>query len=176
MSGRGPEQATYMQSSIPQNSDADVLVVGAGISGLVSAWSLQQRGLRVLVLESNPAPGGTIASAREQGCLLEFGPNSALDTNPFIAELIAGLGLGADRLETAPAAGNRYIVRGGKLYALPLTPPALVTTPLFSWRAKLRLMAEPFIVKRSDPQPESVAEFVRRRLGTEFLTTRSIHL
>ena len=40
--------------------DAEVIVVGGGISGLTCAWNLQQRGLRVLVLESRAKAGGSI--------------------------------------------------------------------------------------------------------------------
>lgn len=37
-----------------QNLDADVVVVGAGVAGLLAAWKLVQRGVRVIVLESGP--------------------------------------------------------------------------------------------------------------------------
>jgi oxygen-dependent protoporphyrinogen oxidase len=68
--------------------DADVIVIGGGISGLACAWNLQQRGLNVIVLESQSRAGGCIGSGREQGYLVEAGPNSALDTTPLIARLL----------------------------------------------------------------------------------------
>jgi oxygen-dependent protoporphyrinogen oxidase len=50
-----------------------------------------------------------------------------------------------------------------------MSPMAFLRTPLFSRSSKLRLLKEPF-VRRADPQgDESVADFVRRRLGEEFL-------
>ena len=149
--------------------DADVIVVGGGISGLASAWRLQQRGAHVVLLEAAPRAGGAIGSSREQGCLLESGPNSALETTPLIDPLLNELGIAGERIETNAAARNRYILRHGKLIALPLSPPAFFATRLFSSRAKLRLLCEPFIGRGAQDAEETVADFVRRRLGTELL-------
>ena len=149
--------------------DADVVVVGGGISGLASALGLQQRGARVVLLEAAPRAGGAIGSSREHGCLLESGPNSALETTPLIGPLLNELGISGERIDTNAAARNRFILRDGKLIALPLSPSALFITRLFSTRAKLRLFREPFIGRGAQDAEETVAGFVRRRLGTEFL-------
>ncbi|MFN7087343.1 MAG: protoporphyrinogen oxidase [Burkholderiales bacterium] len=148
---------------------ADVVVVGSGISGLVSAWELQRRGAQVLVLEAASRTGGCIATTPEHGCLLESGPNSALETTPLIGPLLEALGIAGERIAATPQARNRYILRDGRLHALPLSPFAFLTTSLFSARAKLRLLREPFIPRGAPDAEESVAAFVRRRLGTEFL-------
>jgi oxygen-dependent protoporphyrinogen oxidase len=149
--------------------DPDVIVVGGGISGLACAWGLQQRGLDVLLVEASGNAGGCIASIHESGDLLEAGPNSALDTSPLIAKLLESLGIAADRIEANPAAQKRFVVRGGKPWALPMSPGAFLQSPLFSAAAKVRLLCEPFIGRRSDCHEETVASFVRRRLGSEFL-------
>jgi oxygen-dependent protoporphyrinogen oxidase len=149
--------------------DFDVVVVGGGVSGLACAWALQKSGWKVLVLEAASRPGGTIGTVREHGCLLESGPNSTLDTTPLIGQLLDELGIAGARMDAAPAARNRYILRQGKLLALPLSPAAFLGTPLFSMLAKLRLLREPFIGRNPDDGDESVAAFVRRRLGAEFL-------
>ncbi len=45
-----------------ENSDNfDVVAIGSGAAGLFSAIAAQQRGLRTLVLEKAPAPGGGTA-------------------------------------------------------------------------------------------------------------------
>ncbi len=149
--------------------DADVIVVGGGISGLASAWGLQRRGARVLLLEAAPRVGGTIGTAREHDCLLESGPNSTLETTPLIGSLLDELGIAGERIDTNALARNRYILRHGRLLALPLSPAAFFATRLFSTRAKLRLFREPFIGRGAAGTEESVADFVRRRLGAEFL-------
>ena len=147
----------------------EVAVIGAGVTGLTLAHLLDRQGIKVRVFEAKDRPGGAICTSREEGFLIEHGPNSAQDTTPLLHQLFAGLGI-ADQLEYAsPAAENRYVVRGGKLHAVPLGPPALLGSGLFSGRAKLRLLGEPF-VRRSDPdQDEDLAHFVERRLGREFL-------
>ena len=148
--------------------DADVIVVGGGISGLACAWGLQRRGANVRLIESAPRAGGCIATVRRQGYLLEAGPNSALDTSPRVARLLDELGIAAERVDANPAARNRYVVRNGVPIALPMSPLAFLTSPLFSAAAKLRLFGEPFR-SRGSAADESVAAFVRRRLGGEFL-------
>ena len=62
----------------------DAIVVGAGISGLATAFGLQRAGLRVQVIEAADRAGGVIATVARDGCLFERGPNSALDTSLVI--------------------------------------------------------------------------------------------
>jgi protoporphyrinogen/coproporphyrinogen III oxidase len=149
--------------------ESEVLVVGAGISGLATAWWLQRRGRDVQVIEAAPRAGGAIGSFRVEGCLIETGPNSALETSPLIGELIGQTGSAGGRIYANAAAKNRFVLRGGRLIPIPLTPPAFVATRLFSWRTKLGLAREPFVRRSRADAQETVAEFVRRRLGPEFL-------
>jgi oxygen-dependent protoporphyrinogen oxidase len=149
--------------------ETDVVVVGAGLSGLATAHYLAQVGLDVQIVEKSTRTGGTIETRREDGFLIDCGPNSALDTTPLLGEMFGALGIGRSKVVAADAAKNRYIVRDGKLCALPMSPPAFLKTPLFSRSAKWRLVREPF-VKRSDPDvDETLAGFVERRLGREML-------
>ncbi|MCX7891442.1 MAG: protoporphyrinogen oxidase [Burkholderiales bacterium] len=150
-------------------TDFDAVVAGAGISGLTVAWRLHRAGLRVAVLDALGRPGGAIGTARVSGALAESGPNSMLETSPLIGELIADLGLAGERLEADPAAKKRFILRGGRLLPVPMSPPAFFATPLFSVATKLALLREPFIGRWRGPGEESLADFVRRRLGREFL-------
>lgn len=147
----------------------DVIVVGAGLSGLTTAFLLARAGLRVEVLEAGARPGGVIGSRRRDGVLIESGPNSALDTSPLIGALLRAAGIEDERLDADPVARRRYVLRDGRLLPLPLSPPAMLRTPLFSWRAKLRLLREPFVGRAPAETEETVAAFVRRRLGAELL-------
>jgi protoporphyrinogen/coproporphyrinogen III oxidase len=147
----------------------DVIVVGAGVSGLCAAHGLRQAGLKVQLVEAGAQAGGVIASVAREGCLYETGPNSALDTTPLIGELVDALQLRSRWRAASELSNRRYVVRGGRLLALPMSPLAFFSTPLFSIGAKLALMREPFVGRGDAHVEESIATFVRRRLGSEFL-------
>lgn len=149
--------------------DTDVLVIGAGICGLTTAFRLEREGLQVEVIDAAPRAGGVIGTERVEGLLYERGPNSILDTNPFVSGLLADLGILDERVETSRVSSKRYVVRGGKLIAVPGSLRGFLATPLFSFGAKLRLACEPFIAPAPAGAEESVAQFVRRRLGPELL-------
>ena len=151
------------------SAQIDVVVVGGGISGLATAFGAQRRGATVDVLDAGERPGGVIGTVHRDGALYERGPNSALDTTPLINELLDALGIRGERSDASAVAATRFIVRGGKLVALPTSPGAFLSTPAFTLPAKLRLLREPFIAAAPADTEESIAAFVRRRLGTEFL-------
>ena len=146
-----------------------IAVLGGGLTGLTAAWHLQRAGYEPIVFEQAPRVGGAIGAIRIDGWLHELGPNSLLEGSADVATFIDAIGLGGRRLYAAPAAKQRYIVRGGRMIAMPGTPLAFVTTRLFSWRAKLGLFGEPWRRRSSTEAEESVADFVVRRLGREFL-------
>ncbi len=143
-------------------------VIGGGITGLTAAYRLQAQGCEVRVFEREDRPGGKMKTDRRGGYLVEHGPNTLQPTAP-IETLIDDLGLREARVEASPAARKRYVVRAGRPVALPTSPARFLRTELFSSRAKLRLLAEPFVRAANGDQEESVADFVRRRLGAGLL-------
>ncbi len=160
-------------------------ILGGGIAGLTAAFELQQRGLDVTVFEAAPRPGGMIRSEHVPGdadapgsgtpgggapggFTIEHGPNSLRRAAGALARAIDALGLQGAVVPAADAAQRRYVVRDGQPVALPASPLEALTTPLLSWPAKLRLLAEPFIRPLAAPNP-SVAAFARHRLGSEVL-------
>ncbi|MEL6445625.1 MAG: protoporphyrinogen oxidase [Bacteroidota bacterium] len=143
-------------------------VLGGGVSGLAAALRLADEGHRPTVYEARSAPGGVIQTLRRHGYQVDVGANSMQGKPPLVADLVERLDLSDEIVEPGPSAQNRYIVRNGTPIAAPLKPPRLATTKLLSRRAKARLLAEP-LVRKQDPLDESVAEFVRRRLGREVL-------
>jgi oxygen-dependent protoporphyrinogen oxidase len=147
----------------------DVLVVGAGVSGLATAFGLARRGLSVQVLDAGAKPGGVIGSVQHDGALYETGPNSALDTTPLIGELLEAAGIASERLPASEIANTRFVVKNGVPLALPMSPGAFLATPLFSPLAKARLALEPLFARQPAGEEEVIAHFVRRRLGREFL-------
>lgn len=146
-----------------------VAIIGAGVTGLTAAFYLKRKGVPVTVYEASGRVGGVIQSLRKDGYLAEFGPNTILETSPKIAQLIRDAGLQARRLDPDPKAEARYVVRYKRPIAMPGSPLGFFTTDLFTLKAKLAVLREPFVKPRRDGVEESIAEFVIRRLGQEFL-------
>ncbi|HOX56275.1 MAG TPA: protoporphyrinogen oxidase [Candidatus Paceibacterota bacterium] len=146
-----------------------VAIVGAGITGLTAAFYLKRKGVPVTVYEAGDRVGGAIQSIRAEGYLAEFGPNTILETSPKVAQLVRDAGLASRRLDPDPRASARYVVRYQRPIAMPGSPLGFFATHLFTARAKLAVLREPFVPPRRDGKEESVAEFVLRRLGREFL-------
>lgn len=145
-----------------------IIVIGAGISGLTSAFWLKKKGFDVKVFEKNPVVGGSIGTDVSHGYMIEHGPNSTLETTPLINKLLEDLDIIDEKIYASDEAKKRYILRNGKLYPLPMGPISFFSSGLFSASAKFRLIKEPFI-KSLSHEKETIAEFTKRRLGQEFL-------
>ncbi len=148
-----------------------VVVVGGGIAGLATAWYLTRRAppdldLSVRVVEEERDPGGKARSVADDGVVLERGPLAFLGHVPDSHALLDGIGLAGRTIAAAPSAARRLVLHEGRLRPLPSSPRALLTSDLLSWRARLRLLREPF-VGRAKEHDESVAAFFSRRLGEE---------
>lgn len=146
-----------------------VVVIGAGISGLTTAYLLKQKGYDVTVLEKKAEVGGMIKTYSEMGFLFDKGACSALEITPLISKFVDELNLHEQFIYAKKAANKKYILRNNSLHALPLSPSAILKSKLFSTKAKIRLLAEPFIGKSQNAYYQSVAEFAARRLGKEIL-------
>jgi oxygen-dependent protoporphyrinogen oxidase len=145
----------------------DVVVIGAGISGLCTAHWLAALGIEVRILEKEAEVGGTMKTVHEDGFLIEQGPDSGQETTPLIRELVQGLRLESQFLHADPWGRSRYVLWHGRLHKLPMSPAAFLASPLLSLRAKFHLLSEPFVGRVNTD--ESVSAFVLRRLGREFL-------
>ena len=146
-----------------------VAIIGAGITGLTAAFYLKRQGVPVTVFEASGRVGGVIQSVRKDGFLAEFGPNTILETSPKIKQLVIDAGLQSRKLATDPTAEARYVVRYGRPIEMPSKPLGFITTPLFTAKAKLAVLREPFIKPRRDGVEESIGQFVVRRFNQEFL-------
>lgn len=146
-----------------------VAIIGGGITGLTTAFRLKQAGVPVELYEAGPRVGGVLRTVCQDGFLAEFGPNAIMETSPLITSLVEDLGLSERKVYSADTAKKRFIVRNGRLEELPVTPRAFLFSKLFTLSAKLRLIAEPFIRRGKPEVEETLAQFVERRLGREFL-------
>jgi len=158
-----------------------VIIIGGGITGLAAAYSLQELSrkhrapISFALIEGQSRLGGKILTDTENGFVIEGGPDSFISQKPWALDLCRQLGLtdrltGTNRDQTAT-----YILHNGRLVNLPegvmlLVPTRIrpfLSTPLFSPLGKLRMGLDWIIPRKQTREDESLAEFVRRRLGQE---------
>lgn len=145
----------------------DVVVIGAGLTGLTTGFYLKRRNIGFLVLEENERTGGVIRTRQQDGFMFEEGPNTGVLGNPDVAELFEDLE--GCTCETAGENVNkRYILKNGSWEAMPMGLAQAVRTPLFSTKDKFRILGEPFRKPGTDPE-EPLSELVKRRMGQSFL-------
>uniref|UniRef100_UPI004055B193 protoporphyrinogen oxidase n=1 Tax=Candidatus Electronema sp. TaxID=2698783 RepID=UPI004055B193 len=151
------------------NSSKDVLIIGAGLSGLAAATFLKhkQPDISLLVIEREEQPGGAVRSHLEEGYLAEGGPHGFLDNCLESRVLIHEAGL-TNEVEKAPLSEFvRYICLDGKLNLIPQSPGKIIKAPLMSWPAKFRVMAD--LWKKPLPDEPTVAEWIEYRFGKAML-------
>ncbi|UCF30874.1 MAG: protoporphyrinogen oxidase [bacterium] len=152
-----------------------VVVIGGGISGLSAAYYIRQLArtsdlpVEVILLEKERRVGGKFIARREDGYLVEGGPNGFLDSKPWTLDLVRDMGMESSLLPSDQAAARRFIFSRGKLHELKASPLSFFLSDLLSLRGRLRIFGE--LVAPTTPPGEdtSLAEFARRRLGKEAL-------
>jgi oxygen-dependent protoporphyrinogen oxidase len=155
-----------------------VVIVGAGITGLATARAVLDRAPKaeVVVLERALRAGGNISTEHVDDFVMDRGPDSWLAAKPQATGLARRVGLESELVGTIEANRRAYVAWKDGLHALPegfvLGVPTeiwpILRTPLFSWRAKLRMGLEPLVPRHAaNGEDESIAGFVSRRLGRE---------
>ncbi len=163
-------------------SDIAVAIIGGGIAGLSTAWYLQQQGIDYALLEQGDRWGGKILTEPVDGYgdapfIVEGGPDSFITQKPWGAALARELGLGDEMIGTNQQLKQVYVLHKGKPTPLPdgvlmIVPtkfkPFIMSSLISPW-GKVRMGMDLFIPPRKDGADETLAEFVRRRLGNEAL-------
>jgi oxygen-dependent protoporphyrinogen oxidase len=161
-----------------------IAVIGGGITGLAAANRLRELlpNVRLSLLEANSRLGGVLETVEHDGFLIERSADNFLTAPPAALELCRRLGMENELVPTDESRRRAFVVRDGKLLPIPegfflMSPRKLLPmlrSPLLSPIGKLRLLAEPLVprgpiaIAQDDAAAdESVASFVRRRLGRE---------
>lgn len=140
-------------------------ILGAGITGLTLGHLLSRQGHEVVVLEAASRAGGNIGSIREEGFLMERGPNS-LRMNQQIYDLVEELGLIQQVRYADKQAKKRFILKGGHFKAIPMGPLALLSNGFFGWGTVGRILKERKVAAE-ESEFETVDSFFRRRFGEQ---------
>jgi oxygen-dependent protoporphyrinogen oxidase len=149
--------------------EVDVCIVGAGVSGLSTAFTLMQKSSNTttLVTEARDYVGGNITSKNDGTYVWEEGPNS-YQPGDAILTLACDAGMRDDILLADPAS-NRYVLWDEKLRILPHSIESAVLGDFLTWPGKIRAGLGAIGIRAPAPEgkEESVKEFVSRNLGTE---------
>jgi oxygen-dependent protoporphyrinogen oxidase len=159
------------------------VIIGGGISGLSVAYYLREKAFRagvdieVILIEKEKQFGGCIVTEKVDGFTIEGGPDCFLSEKPWALELCEDLGLGDRLLCTNDENRRVFILSNGKLHELPegfmLMIPTSFTpflkSRLISLPGKFRMAMDLFLPRKRSAEEESLAQFVRRRLGNEAL-------
>ncbi len=162
-----------------------IVIIGGGITGLSTAYFLKEKAkeqgvaIHCSVLESNTRFGGKIITDRIDDFIIEGGPDSFLAAKPWGLTLCRKLGLIDQVVQTHPVHKAVYLLSQGKLKPFPegmnlMIPGKIIPflfTSLVSSRVKARMGLDLLIPRKADPEDESIASFVRRRLGEEAVST-----
>ena len=169
-----------------QKQPQRIVIIGGGITGLAAAYRLLEKAVKrdrhpdVVLLEAGSRLGGVLKTTQREGFLIESGADSFISEKPEAIELAKRLGLESRLIETNETQRRSFIVRRGRLVPVPdgfqLMAPAriwpFITSDIFSWAGKARMALDLVIPRRArqnGDDDESLAQFVRRRLGREAL-------
>ncbi|HZQ87494.1 MAG TPA: protoporphyrinogen oxidase [Acidimicrobiales bacterium] len=151
-----------------------VVVVGAGITGLATAWFLrtQEPGREVVVVDADERAGGKIRTEAFDGGTVELGPDAFIARVPEGVELCKAVGL--DDL-VAPSAGKAFLwTRGrvrplpeGLVLGLPTELVAVARSGILSPRGVARAGLDVVLPRHHANGDRSVGSLVRARFGDE---------
>lgn len=151
-------------------------IIGGGVTGLAAAYELVKAGRRPVLIEAEPQLGGVVQTETVEGCVLEGGPDSFLSAKPAANELITELGLGDQLIGSNDHSRVTYLLKNGRLTALPdgllmMVPTKILpvaVSPLLGWGTKIRMGLEYFRKPPAAPLADrSVAEFIEDHYGRE---------
>ena len=94
--------------------EVDIVIIGAGLTGLTTGFHLTRRKKQILVLEQANRVGGQIHSYQKDGFVFESGPNTGVISYPEVAELFEALGDKCTLQTAHDEAKKRLIWKGSK--------------------------------------------------------------
>lgn len=163
-----PAPTSPAPSTRPERSRR-VAVIGAGITGLATAYRLERArpDWEVVVFEAEPHVGGKARTTVKGGYTVDWGPNGFLASAPQTLELAHDLGLGEALQPASDSARRRYLYRDGGLRLLPASPPAFLASEVVPLHGRLRAALEVVLASHGVGE-ESVHAFLARHFGRAF--------
>src|SRR2546421_5370645 len=113
-------------------TDVDVIVVGAGLSGLAAGATAAAAGARTVVLEAHQ-PGGRARTTERQRFLFNQGGHALYVGGPTMEALCS---LGVRPRGSKPPLSRYQLLMGGRQHLMPSGPATLVRTSALSMGSK----------------------------------------
>jgi protoporphyrinogen/coproporphyrinogen III oxidase len=163
-----------------------VAIIGGGMAGLAAAYELTRQNAPFVLYEASTRLGGIIETTREEGFVMECGPDGWVSEKPWARELCLELGLEDELIPSNDAERITYVLREGTLHAIPSGMRMMVPTDLGALRESKLFSSSAIAAYEQEPQhaeelkayaeghsaeDESVASFVRRHFGEEVTRT-----
>ena len=182
-STRSSDAGGLLISPRPASRPLRIGVVGGGITGLAAAHRAIElgdrlpHGVNVTLLDAGPRLGGIAETLHVDEFLVETGADSFITSKPWAVDLCRRLGLEQCLIPTNERHRRSLVLCRGRVVPVPegfvlLAPTRIrpvLRSSILSLRGRLRLLGE-LIVPAGEPRhDESLADFVRRRFGSETL-------
>ncbi len=144
---------------------------------MTAARRLQRAGARVVLLERSYRLGGIMETTVDDGFVVEGGPDNFVTGKGAVLDLAADLGIEGEVIPANPESRGSFVLWDGRLHPLPgglllMVPSRMgpfLRSTLLSWRGKAGALKDLVAPRSAGNGDESLASFVRRRLGAEVL-------
>lgn len=149
--------------------NADLIVVGGGLAGLIAATKVAQAGRSVLVLEQGKHWGGRAGTTVKDGLHLNLGPH-ALYCGGHAFRLLQELGVPFSG--RFPNPGKTVLLQGRTEYAFPVSTWSLLTSGMLSMREKWgwsRLFPKFSAMNTEQLEKISLKTWIEQEAGTDNL-------
>lgn len=147
----------------------DAVIIGGGLSGLLSSWELGKVTNSVLLLESSAKLGGAIASSELAGHMVDSGAEAFAVNGDSAFNLIIELGLAEKIVE--PARSDARILNHGETFQIPHGSMGIPSTLADAEVEAILGIAERDIAQELDALPwnitteSTLGEVVEKRMG-----------
>ncbi|WP_223849519.1 MULTISPECIES: NAD(P)/FAD-dependent oxidoreductase [Microbacterium] len=161
-------------STAPPATDADVIVVGAGMGGLVVAHDLARAGYDVIVVDAASEVGGLLRRGTIAGVDIDLGAESFATRTDAVATLVADAGLDLELVAPRPQGAwlavatedgvTRARLPRRTVLGIPADPEADDVVAIIGADGAARARAERRLPVEADAEP-SLYDLVADRLG-----------